>query len=211
MPVESAVLESPHESDLVGAGWYPCRMNIDQADPAELAALRAAFDVDDGGESALGWEAVHAFEAGHGIVLPEPYRTFVAEIADGSYSGPPEYGLMAVAELPDDWGGEEQERDLSRPFPLAEAWMWEDDPDPDEDADEILEQVYNHGSIVLGTDGCAMNWHLIVTGPHRGHVWMISDVGAVPFGVQFGSTTAEAGFAGWVRHWAENKPWYDAA
>lgn len=38
-------------------------MNIDQADPAELAALRAAFDVDDGEESALGWEAVHAFEA----------------------------------------------------------------------------------------------------------------------------------------------------
>jgi hypothetical protein len=40
---------------------------------------------------------------------------------------------------------------------------------------------------------------------------MISDVGAVPFGAQFGFTTAEPGFAGWVRHWAENKPWYDAA
>lgn len=52
-----------------------CRMNVDQADPADLEALRAAFDVDDGGESALGWEAVHAFEATHGIVLPEPYGT----------------------------------------------------------------------------------------------------------------------------------------
>jgi hypothetical protein len=69
-------------------------MHIDQADPAELAALRAAFDVDDRGESALGWEAVHAFEAEHGIVLPEPYRTFVAEMTDGSSSGPPEYGLL---------------------------------------------------------------------------------------------------------------------
>ncbi|WP_406369691.1 hypothetical protein [Streptomyces sp. NBC_01550] len=67
--------------------------------------------------------------------------------------------------------------------------MWEDDSDQFEDADEILEQVYNHGSIVLGTDGCAMNWHLIVTGPHRGHVWLITDVGAVPFGEQFGYTT----------------------
>jgi len=186
-------------------------MNIDHADPAELAALRAAFDVDDGGESALGWEAVHAFEAAHAIVLPAPYRTFVAEITDGSYSGPPEYGLLPVAELPDDWADDEQERDLSTPFPLTQAWMWEDDSDPAEDADELLEQVYHHGSIVLGTDGCAMNWHLIVTGPHRGHVWLIGDVGAVPFGAQFGFTTAEPGFAGWVRHWAANKPWYDAA
>ncbi|MFD9327084.1 SMI1/KNR4 family protein [Streptomyces sp. NPDC060065] len=186
-------------------------MNIDQADPAELAELRAAFDVDDGGASALGWEAVHSFEAEHGIVLPEPYRTFVAEITDGSYSGPPEYGLLPVAELPDDWGDEDQERNLGSPFPLAEAWLWEDESDPAEDADAVLEQVYNHGSIVLGTDGCAMNWHLIVTGPHRGHVWMISDVDAVPFGSQFGFTSAEPGFAGWVQHWAENKPWYDAA
>ncbi|MEV7447965.1 SMI1/KNR4 family protein [Streptomyces nigra] len=186
-------------------------MNVDQADPAELALLRAAFDADDGGGPAHGWEAVHAFEAEHGIVLPEPYRTFVAEISDGSHFGPPEYGLLSAAELPDDWGGEEQERDLSRPFPLVEAWMWEEDDDSVEDADAALDQVYNHGSIVLGTDGCAMNWHLVVTGPHRGHVWMISDVGAVPFGEQFGFTTAEPGFAGWVRHWAENKPWYDAA
>ena len=186
-------------------------MNIDHADPAELAALRVAFDVDDGGESALGWEAVHAFEAEHGIVLPEPYRTFVAEVTDGSYSGPPDYGLLSVAELPDDWGDNGQERDLGKPFPLTEAWVWEDDSDLPEDADDILEQVYNHGSIVLGTDGCAMNWHLIVTGPHRGHVWLITDVGAAPFGAQFGQTTAESGFVGWVRHWAADKPWYDAA
>ncbi|MFB6704345.1 SMI1/KNR4 family protein [Streptomyces sp. NPDC056333] len=186
-------------------------MNIDQADAAELAALRAAFDVDDGEKSALGWEAVHAFEAEHGVVLPEPYRTFVAEITDGSHSGPPEYGLLPVADLPNDWGNDEQERDLSKPFPLAAPWVWEEDSDQFEDADEILEQVYNHGSIVLGTDGCAMNWHLIVTGSHRGHVWLITDVGAVPFGEQFGSTNAEPGFAGWVQHWAANKPWYDAA
>lgn len=181
-------------------------MHIDRAAPAELADLRAAFDADDAGEPALGRPAVHAFEARHGIVLPEPYRTFVAEITDGSPSGPPEYGL-----LPDDWGADGRERDLGKPFPLVEAWMWEEDPDPPEDADARLEQVYGHGSIVLGTDGCAMNWHLVVTGPHRGHVWMISDVGAVPFGEPFGYTTAEPGFAGWVRHWVANRPWYDAA
>ncbi|WP_259408067.1 hypothetical protein [Streptomyces akebiae] len=47
-------------------------MDIDHADPAELAALRAAFAVDDGGEQALGWDAVRAFEAEHSVVLPDP-------------------------------------------------------------------------------------------------------------------------------------------
>jgi hypothetical protein len=185
-------------------------MNCDHADPAELDALRQAFGVDDEGESALGWDAVRAFEAEHGIVLPEPYRTFVAEVTDGSYSGPPEYGLLPVAELPDDWGDDGQERDLSKPFPLTEAWLWEDDPEGGDDEDELIERVYTDGSIVLGTDGCAMNWHLVVSGPHRGHVWLISDVGAVPFGAEFGHTTADPGFAGWVRHWAADKPWDDA-
>ncbi|MFD7818647.1 SMI1/KNR4 family protein [Streptomyces sp. NPDC059785] len=186
-------------------------MNPDQADPAELAELRAAFGTGDGGASALGWEAVRAFEADHGIVLPEPYRSFVAEITDGSSSGPPEYGLLPLAELPDDWGGGGRERELREAFPLAEAWMWEEDEEPADDAGRLLDRVHHHGSVVLGTDGCAMNWHLVVTGPHRGHVWLITDVGAVPFGAQFGYTTAEPGFAGWVRHWAEHKPWYDAA
>ncbi|MDN3295929.1 hypothetical protein QWM81_18095 [Streptomyces ficellus] len=49
--------------------------------------------MDDGGKSALGWQAGHAFEAEHGIVLTEPYRTFVAEMTEGSYAGPPDYGL----------------------------------------------------------------------------------------------------------------------
>ncbi|MET9657412.1 SMI1/KNR4 family protein [Streptomyces sp. NPDC006510] len=186
-------------------------MDTDHADLDDLAALRAALDVDDGGESALGWDAVHAFEAEHGIVLPEPYRTFVAEVTDGCYSGPPDYGLVSLAELPDDWGAGRPARDLSKPFPLTESWIWDEDARPSEEIDPILEQVFDHGSIVLGTDGCGMYWHLVVTGPHRGHIWNISGEGAVPFGAGFGFTTGEPGFAGWVRHWAAGKPWFDAA
>jgi hypothetical protein len=186
------------------------RMNTEQPDPDELAAIRAALGTDDDGASALGWEAVHAFEAEHGVVLPEPYRTFVAEVADGSYAGPPDYGLVGLAELPRDRGGDRSERDLSRPFPLTESWLWEDDPRPAEEIDPLLEPVFNDGSIVLGTDGCGMDWHLVVTGPHRGHVWLVTGEGATPFGAEFGYTTAEPGFAGWVAHWAADKPWFDA-
>lgn len=187
------------------------RMNVEQADPHDLAVLRAAFSVDDGGRSALGREAVRAFEAEHRVVLPEPYRTFVAEITDGSYSGPPDYGLVGLAELPDDWGDGRPERDMSRPFPLTSPWLWEeDDEEPSEESGRSKDGVFDHGSIVLGTDGCGMYWHLIVTGPHRGHVWFISGEGATPFGAAFGFTTAEPGFAGWVSHWAAGKPWFDA-
>ncbi|GAA3716440.1 hypothetical protein GCM10022224_097540 [Nonomuraea antimicrobica] len=185
-------------------------MDTDHADPADLAALRAAFDVD-AGEQPLGWDAVHAFEAEHGVVLPEPYRTFVAEVCDGSSSGPPDFGLVPLAALPEDWGDGRPQRVLAHPFPLTEMWVWEDDPRPDEEIDPLLEQVFDHGSIVLGTDGCGMYWHLIVSGPHRGHVWQINGEGAAPFGAEFGFSTGEAGFAGWVKHWAAHKPWFDTA
>ena len=201
---------APSACRVVSAGCFHGRMNNDQASADELAALRAAFGVDDGGESALGWDAVRAFEAEHGVVLPEPYRTFVAEISDGSFQGPPEYGLVGLAELPDDWGDGEEDRDPGKPFPLAAGWLWEEDDGPYEDPDAVVGQVLNHGSIVLGTDGCAMNWHLVVTGPQRGHIWHVTDVGAMPFGAEFGFTTSAPGFAGWVAHWAAGKEWFDA-
>ncbi|MEU4424947.1 SMI1/KNR4 family protein [Actinoplanes sp. NPDC024001] len=183
-------------------------MDIEQAGPAVLAELRDALGADDDGKSALGWPAVHAFEARHGVTLPEPYRSFVAEISDGSFAGPPDYGLVALADLPADWGDDRPERVLARPFPLTAEWLWEEDDEPD---DDLIERVCNDGSIVLGTDGCGMYWHLVVTGPHRGHVWMISGEGAVPFGAAFGRDTGEPGFAGWVRHWSAGKGWFDAA
>lgn len=183
-------------------------MNTDRGDPDDLAALRAVFHADSGRNPPLGWTAVQAFEAEHGILLPEPYRPFVAEIADGSRSGPPAYGLIGLTDLPPDWDDDGSERVLSRPFPLTSMWVWEDDPRPSEEINPLLEQVFNNGSIVLGTDGCGMYWHLIVTGAHRGQIWTITGEGAAPFGAEFGHTTAGPGFAGWVRHWAANKHWF---
>ncbi|MFD7732091.1 SMI1/KNR4 family protein [Kitasatospora phosalacinea] len=190
-------------------------MDTDRPAPADLALLRDAFNADADGADALGWAAVHAFETEHGVVLPEPYRTFVAEITDGSYAGPPDHGLVALAELPADWGGDPAGRDLARPFPLTAAWLWEDDEEtPGEELDARVDGVYRHGSVVLGTDGCGMYWHLVVTGPQRGRVWCVTDVGAAPFGAEFGrtgaTTAAPSGFAGWVAHWHAGRPWFDA-
>ena len=85
-------------------------------------------------------------------------RRCVAEITDGATAGPPDYGMVKLGSLPPAW----QERDLTKPFPLTEAWVWEGDERPDEELRPLLEPIYNHGSLVLGTDGCLEYWHLIV-------------------------------------------------
>lgn len=68
----------------------------------------------------------------------------------------------------------------------------------------------DHGSLVLGTDGCGEYWHLIVTRPHRGNIWLIGGAGAQPLGAEFGYTTARSGFSGWIQHWLEGNEWFDA-
>lgn len=157
---------------------------------------------------------MRSFETEHGIVLPEPYRTFVAEICDGLRAGPPDYGLLPFAKTPSDWGSNRPERLLAEPFPLTEAWLWEADGDgaelSEQEFDDRVEPVYNHGSLVLGTDGCGMYWHLIVTGPQRGHVWLIDENGAIPFGTRSDASLMPGvpGFAGWVTHWAQGRSWF---
>jgi hypothetical protein len=176
-------------------------MDTEHADPGELKALRAAFPPEFR-LPPLGWDAVRAFEREHGIVLPEPYRTLVAEICDGCGEAPADVdGLIPVAELPPDWGPDGSQRVLSKPFPLDRAWVWEDDIRPYEQIEPLIDEVSNHGSVVLGTGGCGMYWHLVVTGPHRGRIWTVSDVGAAPFGAETGHVTTGVGFADWVVYW----------
>lgn len=73
-----------------------------------------------------------------------------------------------------------------------------------------VEEVWNHGSVLLGDDGCGMYWYLIVSGEMRGHIWLIMmDGEAMPFGRLFGHSEGGVGFYGWVVHWAEGKDWFD--
>ena len=78
--------------------------------------------------------------------------------------------MVKLGSLPKDWGDGRSERDLTKPFPLTEAWVWEGDERPYHELRPLLDAVCDHGSLVLGTDGCTM-YSLIVTGPHHGHMW----------------------------------------
>lgn len=191
-------------------------MNTETCDPVELAALREIFASRPEASPPAGWEAVRSFEAEHGIVLPEPYRTFVAEICDGLRAGPPYYGLLPLAQTPPDWGSGRPERLLAEPFPLTAAWLWEDDDEtalPVEEFEALQGSVFDHGSLLLGTDGCGMYWHLIVTGPQRGHIWQIPGEAAMPFGPRSPDALMPGtpGFTGWSTHWARGHNWFPDA
>ncbi|MGW2874673.1 hypothetical protein [Kitasatospora sp. NPDC001225] len=56
--------------------------------------------------------------------------------------------------------------------------------------------------MVLGSEDGQSFWLLATAGPHRGEVWMVSDVGAISV------PGAEAwGFAEWVEHWHSGDAW----
>ncbi|MFH9958929.1 SMI1/KNR4 family protein [Streptomyces roseolus] len=183
-------------------------MHTETCDPAELAALREIFASRPEAATPAGWEAVRSFEKEHDILLPEPYRTFVAEVCDGLRAGPPYYGLLPFAHNPVDPHSGLSGRLLAEPFPLTGSYKWE------EDGEELSEQEFearweaavSHGSLLLGTDGCGMDWHLIVTGPQRGHVWLIDEIGAIPFGTS--PIPGPPGFAGWAAHWHQGHSWF---
>jgi SMI1 / KNR4 family (SUKH-1) len=123
----------------------------------------------------LGMAAVAAFEAEHAVELPEPYRLFITDIANGAI-GPPHYGLLPIGERKHMSVGPVEPTDLARPFPLEIPWVWEDDPAA---RDEEIEEARRFGILPLGTDGDGMDFVLVVSGAARGQVWEITDVGAV--------------------------------
>ncbi len=141
----------------------------------------------------------------------------MAEVCDGLRAGPPYYGLLPLAQTPQDWGPGRPERLLAEPFPLTAAWLWEAEGDEaalsEQEFEDRIAPVYDHGSLLLGTDGCGMYWHLIVTGPQRGHVWLIDENGAIPFGTRPGTCLmlGTPGFLGWVIRWAQGRSWFAPA
>ncbi|AQT77034.1 SMI1/KNR4 family protein [Streptomyces sp. fd1-xmd] len=144
-------------------------------------------------EPALGYAAVEAWEAEHGVTLPEPYRSFVAEVGNGSAPGPRDGGLQPLGQLPACWAGGKQRRPDAM-FPLEDEWIWEDDESVGDDEDARIDAVFSHGSIVLCAQDTRSFWLLVTTGPQRGRVWLVADVGASP-----APDGEPAGFADWIR------------
>jgi hypothetical protein len=140
--------------------------------------------------------AVVAFERAHGVSLPPAYRDFLLHVGNGG-AGPPHFGMVPLGELDHGFGPDEKAAWsgyplIAEPFPFTRTWVWEEDVTSTEGT---RDQVDN-GSIYLGTDGCGMNWHLIVTGPDRGFVWMLTGEGITPTG-------PKRDFLKWYEDWLD--------
>jgi hypothetical protein len=130
--------------------------------------------------------AVLSFEASHGVELPEAYRKFVLNVANGAL-GPPFYSLVPLGEPA--WANSAYRvtsDSLKRPFPLTAAWIWEGNENlDDEKVFGRIEEVGRAGILPLGTDGDGMDYVLVVMGEARGQVWMLTGEGALPVARDF--------------------------
>lgn len=178
------------------------------ATPESLQFLREAFPAE-WREDPLGWEGVLEWETAQGVTLPEPFRSFIAEVSNGSALGPPEDGgLLPLGWMPRPWPDRDGVRDPAAPFPLEYSWYWDQGASkPREDNVDLCARVHRHGSIPLGTEAAGIWWILITAGPQRGKVWALTELGAQPYdGVTqdpWGTLYSAVGFLQWVRQWVD--------
>ncbi|HEU4881201.1 MAG TPA: SMI1/KNR4 family protein [Longimicrobium sp.] len=123
---------------------------------------------------------IRAFEADHGIQLPEDYRLFLRVVGNG---GPgPAYGLATLAAAA-------ESVDPRSPFPFAQASSGY----PDDVLDRWSDEPF--GVLELCHHGCAIYSYLVVNGAPRGTIWDGSGVDVEP---------TELGFLEWYRQWADS-------
>ncbi len=117
------------------------------------------------------------FESRYGINLPKDYRAFLTELGNGGAG--PYYGIYPLAELEEDQVPLEVLNALKKPFRLSGPWNGgRDVPQPANDryspdasyyGDDIMQ-----GALPIATQGCALDYWMVVTGDNPGEIWLDS-------------------------------------
>jgi HEAT repeat protein len=157
--------------------------------------------------------AVVAFEAEHGVRLPEGYRSFVLHAGDGGAG--PYYGLYPVAQWDDfaKWVSDEPPRGWrARPSPLAPSLAYGGrrwgsvaplgDCAPTDwiaNAGATSDTVHEAyvGTLALGSQGCSLATLLVVSGAHAGRVVYVDAEHQAPYFVP------DADFLDWYERWLD--------
>ncbi|KNY26930.1 hypothetical protein [Pseudobacteroides cellulosolvens] len=121
---------------------------------------------------------------------------FITQVGNGG-DGPPYYGMYSLDEacINTKEFNKNSNNFLREDFPLKEYWVWENETRWTDELKKKRKCVY-YGNFILGTDGCAQYWTLIITGSQRGQVWMLADVGAQP-------CAPSLSFWDWYEYWLD--------
>ncbi|MCC6812251.1 MAG: SMI1/KNR4 family protein [Deltaproteobacteria bacterium] len=108
--------------------------------------------------------SIEAFESKWNIELPEDYRSFLLEVGDGGAG--PYYGIAPLAE----WCQPDSESEFA-----ADALKTPFDPDVAANA------TTRSGFLRIVNAGCEYYYVLVVSGPHKGQVWLDGSVDGIGF------------------------------
>ena len=125
------------------------------------------------------------FEREYDVQLPKDYSEFLTHIGNGGIG--PYHGLYSLTQSVADDPGHKCRGFLASPFPLTEFFNPYDE-DQNTTDDELFDDQYIFGSIVLSHQGCGYYDRLVITGPQAGQVWSdgrVSDQGIAPLGCDF--------------------------
>ncbi|WFL79023.1 SMI1/KNR4 family protein [Altererythrobacter arenosus] len=150
---------------------------------------------------------VAAFEQAHGVTLPEDYRKFLIELGNGGAG--PGYGIFPLGEGEEEQLPQELLQNLSTDFSLIDTWnesrlavgRGDNDSIPDED---YYSCSVIAGAIEIATDGCALFYLLVVSGPGKGQIWFdkrADGEGVVPVRDERGAILT---FGPWYQRWLDD-------
>jgi uncharacterized protein (TIGR02996 family) len=106
----------------------------------------------------LSQERVRLIESRLGCQLPDQYRRFVTELADGGAG--PAYGIQPLDSLLEGRENDDWITSLARPFPVPTGVA------------DMRELAYSPpGALPICEIGCGGYYYLILAGPDRGKVW----------------------------------------
>jgi hypothetical protein len=141
---------------------------------------------------------IAAFEAAHGIRIPDDYRLYLRMVGEGGAG--PYYGMtpLATAAQLGTPGGMFPFVAPAERGPAAEAdgWAWDRNGQPYVTREALVDRWMDRGEpgvLQLCDQGCAIYSYLVVTGPHAGGVWDGSEV----------MYPLDETFVQWFRFWAE--------
>lgn len=128
--------------------------------------------------------ALKVLERMEGIRIPSEYRAFLRIVGDGGAFGP-RHGLRRPGEWAAAQPGERDagESDAARiarrqtPFPFSGASRW---AGKTPEKQERYRRAARQGVLELGSEGCGIDWLLVLTGPQRGRVWLRTSEGVLP-------------------------------